>query len=139
VQKHSPQETNEAIRQQTERNVECLAKAGPEAIRGRLAELEREWDIERALEANAASISLLGLTFGTFGSRRWFALPLVVSGFLLQHALQGWCPPISAFRRLGMRTASEIEYERCRLLGTLGVEPSGGDLAAAGGSEGSTH
>jgi hypothetical protein len=32
-----------------------------------------------------------------------------------QHALQGWCPPLSAIRRLGVRSAAEIEEERTAL------------------------
>jgi hypothetical protein len=84
----------------------------PERIAHRLAELEREWDIERVLEANAASISLIGLALGASVDRRFFALPGIVAGFLLQHALQGWCPPLPLFRRLGVRTQTEIEEER---------------------------
>jgi hypothetical protein len=48
-------------------------------------------------------------------NRKWLFLPGVVAGFLLQHAVQGWCPPLPLFRRLGIRTASEIEYERYAL------------------------
>jgi hypothetical protein len=29
--------------------------------------------------------------------------------------VQGWCPPLPVFRRLGIRTASEIDYERYAL------------------------
>ncbi len=47
--------------------------------------------------------------------KRFFALPAVVAGFLLQHALQGWCPPLPLFRRLGVRTAAEIDQERYAL------------------------
>ena len=46
------------------------------------------------------------------GPSRWFLLPAAVSGFLLQHAVQGWCPPIPVLRRLGFRTSFEIEQER---------------------------
>ncbi len=44
--------------------------------------------------------------------RRWAFLPLVVTGFLLQHATQGWCPPVPIPRSLGFRTHVEIERER---------------------------
>ena len=44
--------------------------------------------------------------------RRFFMLPAAVAGFLLQHAVQGWCPPVPVLRRLGFRTASEIDEER---------------------------
>ena len=41
--------------------------------------------------------------------------PVIVCGFLLQHAIQGWCPPVPVFRRLGVRTSFEIEQERYAL------------------------
>ena len=106
---------NEQIRRQTEQNIEEIKRAGPAAIARRLEELDAEWDIERTLEANAATVSLIGVTLGATVDRRWFALPAVVGTFLLQHAVQGWCPPIPVFRRLGFRTASEIDYERYAL------------------------
>jgi hypothetical protein len=38
-----------------------------------------------------------------------------VFAFFAQHALQGWCPPVPVMRRLGVRTAREIERERYAL------------------------
>lgn len=115
VPQHSPEAYNAAICRQTEENVARIAAAGPEAIDRRLEELDREWDIERTLEANAASVSLLGSILGFTVDRRFFAMPAVVAGFLLQHALQGWCPPVPFFRHLGFRTATEIDHERYAL------------------------
>ena len=112
VPEHTRGEFNEEIRRATEENVARYATAGPEAINRRLQELDHEWDIERTLEANAATISLLGIALGAAVDRRFFILPGVVAGFLLQHALQGWCPPITFFRRRGVRTATEIDHER---------------------------
>src|SRR5207302_10429702 len=106
---------NKAIRRQMVENVRRFANATPAEIEQRLKELDREWDIERTLEANAASATLLGLTLGGFVDRRFFVLPALVAGFLLQHAVQGWCPPVPLFRRLGFRTASEIDEERYAL------------------------
>src|SRR4051794_15854511 len=109
------QAVNKSIRDETEHRIEHLRRLGPAAIERRLEELEAEWDIERTLEANAATVSLIGVTLGAIVDRRWFALPAVVGVFLLQHAVQGWCPPLPVFRRLGFRTASEIDYERYAL------------------------
>ncbi len=108
-------EMNARIRRQTEANVAYFGKGGPQSIGERLRELDREWDVERLLEANAATIALTGLCLGSLMHRRWFLLPAVVAGFLLQHAVQGWCPSIPVFRRLGMRTQTEIEQERYAL------------------------
>ena len=60
-------------------------------------------------------MALVGLGLGTFVDRRFYLLPAAVAGFLLQHAVQGWCPPLPVFRRLGVRTAYEIEEERYAL------------------------
>lgn len=87
----------------------------PDRIEARLQALDLEWDIERALEANAATLALGGVALGAFSSRRWLALPALVAGFLLQHAIQGWCPPLPALRRLGFRTQREIDQERYAL------------------------
>ena len=58
---------------------------------------------------------LIGFRLGAFVDRRFLVLPAIVVGFLLQHAMQGWCPPIPILRRMGIRTASEIDTERCAL------------------------
>jgi hypothetical protein len=115
VQEHTSASVNEEIRRQTEQNIARYVGASRGEIEQRLEELDAEWDIERTLEANAATISLIGLTLGATVDRRWYFLPAAVAGFLLQHALQGWCPPLPVFRRLGMRTAAEIEVERVAL------------------------
>jgi hypothetical protein len=115
VPQHTAEHVNEEIRRQTEENVARYASAAPAAIDRRLAELDREWDIERTLEANAATAVLVGLTLGATVDRKFFLFPAVVAGFLLQHAVQGWCPPVPIFRRLGFRTQTEIEEERYAL------------------------
>jgi hypothetical protein len=48
-------------------------------------------------------------------NRKWLLLPLTVAGFLMQHAVQGWCPPVEIFRRIGIRTTKEINDERYAL------------------------
>jgi hypothetical protein len=120
-------EYNERIKQQTNERVAQLARQGRAAIEQRLAELDEEWDIERRLEANAATAVLVTTTLGWTVDRRFFLLPLAIGGFLLQHALQGWCPPIPVFRAMGVRTQSEIEEERYALKALRGdfVQTSG--------------
>ena len=105
-------EINELIRRETDARIGWLAGAGPAAIDQRLAELDEEWDIERCLETMAPTLTLTGLALGLGVSRKWLLLPIVVQSFFLQHALQGWCPPIPVMRRLGVRTSEEINDER---------------------------
>jgi hypothetical protein len=78
----------------------------------RLEAIEQESDMERTLETNAATLALVGTVLGALHSRRWLIVPGIVTGFLLQHARQGWCPPVPLFRRRGIRTAREIATER---------------------------
>jgi len=134
VARHTAEEINERISRQTEANVAYFAQGEPGLIRQRFCELDREWDIERVLEVNAATVALTGLILGRLVNRRWFLLPAVVAGFLLQHAVQGWCPPVSVFRRLGIRTQTEIEEERYALKALRGdfkkIQGNGEDKAA---------
>lgn len=112
VEENTEPRINARIRKASERSAARHARAGRSGIDRRLDELDREWDIERTLEANAAAASLIGLALGRFAHRRFYAFPAVIAAFLLQHAVQGWCPPVPVFRRLGFRTAREIERER---------------------------
>jgi hypothetical protein len=114
VPAHTAEEVNERIRRCTEGSIAYYA-AHPDQIEQRLFELDQEWDIERALETAASTFSLTGLILGITRSSRWLILPLVVQAFFLQHALQGWCPPLPALRRLGFRTRDEIDRERYAL------------------------
>ena len=75
VERSSAEEINARIERETLANIERVAAGGREAIDRRLEELDREWDIERTLEANAATITLVALGLGFSVDRRWFALP----------------------------------------------------------------
>jgi hypothetical protein len=112
---HTPPHVNEKIYRRIEQSIDRHGAAGPDAIDRRLAELDREWDVERTLETNFSAVVLLGMGLGLLVDRRWFALAGVAAGFTLQHAIQGWCPPVAIFRRLNVRTQTEIDYERYAL------------------------
>jgi len=112
VRANTPAHVNQCIDREMACRIRQLAKAGPAAISRRLSELDEEWDFERYVETVAPSLSLGGMTLGFLRGRKWFLVPLVVQGFLLQHAIQGWCPPVEILRRLGVRTSGEINAER---------------------------
>jgi hypothetical protein len=105
---------NDRIRRRTRANVAYYADHRDEIDR-RLSELDEEWDVERVLETGSSALTLSGLLLGVARSRKWLLLSLAVQGFFMQHALQGWCPPLPVLRRLGFRTADEINEERCAL------------------------
>lgn len=114
VRLHTASAINRRIRRQAERSVAYFAHH-PDEIEQRLEELDQEWDIERTLQANAATLGFVGAVLGAGVGRRWLVLPALVTGFLFQHATQGWCPPLPLLRRLGFRTAGEIAEERYAL------------------------
>ncbi|HEU0005909.1 MAG TPA: hypothetical protein VFS12_07960, partial [Terriglobia bacterium] len=70
VPRHTDQDLNEGIIRHTDNNVGRHA-GDLVLIDMRLKELDREWDIEHALEANAAAVSLIGLSLGRLVNRRW--------------------------------------------------------------------
>ena len=114
VEEQTVPAVNQQIRRRIERNI-AYYQSRPELIDQRLRELDEEWDVERALETGSSGLSLFGLLMSVARGRRWLLLPITVQTFFLQHALQGWCPPLPVLRRLGFRTAYEIDQERYAL------------------------
>lgn len=116
-------------------DVADLVGAPSERITRRIEELDAEWDAERVLATNASSLILLGVLLSLVHSRRWLVVPVVVPAFLLQHAVQGWCPPLGLIRRLGVRTRGEIDAERTALKALRGdfdqVSPDRSDPTGA--------
>lgn len=111
-----PAHTAESVNERLEREALARVRATPvEKIPQRLNELDTEWDIERAIEMNASAIAFTGVALGFFVHPYWLALPALVTAFLFQHAVQGWCPPVPILRRLGFRTIYEIDRERYAL------------------------
>ena len=111
VPAHTSRADNAAIERRLSESLEYYAQ-NPSQIDDRLRELDREWDIERAIELNASTLAFAGVLAGTFRDRRWLMLPAAVTAFLFQHAVQGWCPPVPVLRKIGFRTVYEIERER---------------------------
>jgi hypothetical protein len=85
------------------------------AIQERLKELDKKWDIERTLMFNAATLSLTGAMLAIFVNRKWAIMPAVVTSFLIQHTLQGWCPPLPLFRAMGIKSREELDREKYAL------------------------
>ena len=115
VERSTDPRINERIRALADAEVLRLESASDEEISQRLRDLDEEWDVERVLQVNASVLVMLGVFLGTRVDRRFLALPAAVFTFFGQHALQGWCPPIPVFRRLGIRTQREISRERYAL------------------------
>jgi hypothetical protein len=112
VREHSPTTLNERIDRATQRRVLHAGGESQAALSRRIEELDEEWDMERVLETNAAALALSGVLLGLFVNRKFFIIPCFVLPFLLQHAIQGWCPPVPLFRSRGVRTRKEIDAEK---------------------------
>lgn len=115
VRRSTPLHLNRQIDRRTNSNIQQYASGDRQTILNRIADLDHEWDVERVLQVNASTLALTGLVLGLTAKKKWFALPLVVLPFLLQHGFQGWCPPLSILRRLGVRTRGEIDREKFEL------------------------
>jgi len=115
VRENTSDESNRRIDDETIARVQEYAARSEADITRRIEELDREWDMERLLETNASVLALTGLVLGATHSRKWLIVPGIVLPFLFQHAVQGWCPPMPIFRRLGVRTRQEIDREKYAL------------------------
>ncbi len=126
VREHTAPKINAKIDSLTRATLDATLSRGPRAVEHRLAELDAEWDIDRALMVNFAVAGGAAFSLGLaryvdspwFGPRRkgflyFFGAQLA---FLALHGIVGWCPPAVLFRRLGLRTKGEIETERHILL-----------------------
>jgi len=131
VRDRSPDTANREIDHEQRERVRACAAAGGDALDRRIGELEREWDVERWLETNGSILAGIGIALGAFVSPWWLLLSAAVVTFCLQHAVQGWCPPVVVFRRLGARTQKEISAERYALKALRGDFESAGDADAA--------
>lgn len=93
--------------------------ADEKKLKARLRELGAEWDTERAFEAGAGGMVLLGSALGAIHCRKWLILSGLAGALMLERALRGWSPMQTALRRCGVRTAAEIEAEKDAIKGIL--------------------
>lgn len=112
VRRATSAEQNHEIDKITDENIRRYTRMETGPVLKHIEDLDREWDVERVLEVNASTLMLTGMVLGLTVNRKWLVLPVVVSAFLLQHGVQGWCPPLPLLRRLGFRTRSEIDMEK---------------------------
>lgn len=117
IREHTRESVNKRIDRQTLGAVADSIGSSDEIVT-RLGEIDREWNVDRALMLNFAAIGgfTAAMTMrnlkrtGRFGG--WGVFFWVQVGFLAYHAIRGWCPPLPVFRRLGFRSANEIGAER---------------------------
>ncbi len=118
VRQMTPRTINEKIDRRMLQRVEEISAEGPEAIKARLQELEKEWDLDKVLMLNFAVLVFAQLVAAR-KDRRWLWGPLIQTPFMAMHSIMGWCPPSLWFRPMGFRTDKEIQSEREELLAIL--------------------
>lgn len=111
VRDYTSEQVKQVIDQKTYENVKAYFDRSENVISQRIKELDEEWDIERVLEVNMSSLAIGGFIL-SIKNRFWLTLPVVVVGFLAQHSVQGWSPPVALLRYLKFRTRKEIEREK---------------------------
>lgn len=130
VRENTSPTQNDEINKKIIENINEFAGKGHVSISERIKSLDKEWDIERVLELNMSILSLTGIILALTVNIYWMALPVVVLLFFVQHAIQGWCPPIPIFRAFKIRTRPEIDREKYALkalrgdFNTLSNDPS---------------
>lgn len=105
----------ERIDARTRESIRRHGGQDPATLSRRIADLDREWPIERALMAGAGFWVWLGLILGTAVKRRLYVIPAIAGAMILAYAFMGWAPPVLILRRLGFRTRGEIDLERTAL------------------------
>src|SRR5687768_553578 len=115
VRLNTSPEINNRIDQAMMKRVWEYAKKPREEITARIAELDREWDLERVLETGAGTLALGGVVLSGLKSRFWLLLPAAVLGCLLQHSLTRRSAAVQLVRALGVRTRREIDAEKYAL------------------------
>jgi hypothetical protein len=115
VRRHTAAAVLRRIDEVTADSLNEHASAGSAHFAERLQALDREWDIDRTIEAEASAMGLLALGLGAFASRRLLALPVMIAASMLLYGTTGRYPLLPIFRRLGLRTAREIARERYAL------------------------
>lgn len=117
IRAHTSEASNARIDRETSRAVSAASESR-DAIQTRLAELDREWNVDRALMLNFAVLGGLSAALTMRSLARsgrvsgWGALFFTQIAFLANHAIQRWCPPMPVFRMLGFRSQREIDSER---------------------------
>ncbi len=82
----------------------------PSVITESIEKLESQWDIERVLEFNASALSLISFVLAWYlHSWKPLLFAFAIAFFLLQHAIQGWCPPVPIFRSMVITSIEQTQ------------------------------
>ena len=118
-----------------ERNIAYYA-ANPREIHDRLAELDSEMDVERAMDVYALRAAAIGAVLSVLRGRSWSLVPLAAAAMLGVQATTGDSALRGLMLRLGYRTAQKIAAEEDALMNLLdeGTEQAQARPNADGGT-----
>jgi hypothetical protein len=111
IKEHSADIVNSRIEEETELRVRDLARLENDDLNVAVTKLEHEWDVDRALMAFFAAATSTALLLALKKNKKFFRLLGVQLTFMLNYAVNGWCPPLALFRRLCFRSQKEIDSE----------------------------
>lgn len=111
VRRYSSARQLAAIDAATADSVRRYAGSPPAAIEARIAELRREWSVERYLQLNAAAVGLTTALLAVTHNRKWGYATCAALAFFFFHATDGFDPPLPLLRQRGVRTRGEIDRE----------------------------
>ena len=118
-----------AAAQVQDRNLAYYA-ARPQEIETRLAELDSEMDVERAMDVYGLRAAAMGGVLSVLRGRSWVLLPLAAAAMLGLQAATGDSGFRRLLRRWGYRTAQEIAAEEDALMALLDEKTRADDDAA---------
>jgi hypothetical protein len=133
VRAHTAAAVLERIDEATVAHLDRAARSDPAEIARRLDALDREWNVDRAIELEASTVGLVGVALGALARPGLLAVPAIVGAALFVHAAQGPYPLLPVFRRLGLRTSREIARERYALKALRGDFHAIGDTMPQNG------
>lgn len=119
VTETTPDHINQQIELETEARINHYKRQDSQTIKARIAQLDREWDTEKVLKVTMTGIALSSSLLTLTANKKWAFLSGTACAFMVQYALQGWCPPLSLIRLNGVRTTSEINLEKQALRNLL--------------------
>jgi hypothetical protein len=129
VRRHTPKDLRERIDHDAARCVEEFVERPHIELTARIEELDRAWDVERALALGCGALALVGAA----GVR---AASAVAGVGLLWFASKGGGPLVRVLRRRRLRTRRELDVEKYALKALRGdfdaVSSTRGPLARAG-------
>lgn len=114
VNNESNEQNKLMMDEKVKEDIRKYADQGRDAIDNRIKELDTSWDMERALQLNAAILVLGGILLYK-NNKKWAILSIFATAILAQQAFMGNCGPFKFMKFFGVRSRKEIDKEKFAL------------------------